>query len=246
MLRYSIVMRLNKFLAEAGIASRRGSDEIIRAGRVTVNGHKPEEMGVQVDPESDEVKIDGRMVTLRPHSVYCMLNKPVGYLTTVTDPHGRKTVMELLKDIPERIYPVGRLDFDTDGLLLITNDGSLSNALTHPRYQIEKEYRVDVNGNPTPDQLRILESGILLDGRLTGPAKINKDSVSRRKTSLLVTVTEGRKRQIRLMFRHIGFEVNGLTRLRIGPIHLGNLKDSCWRYLKETEVKELRSAAGTN
>ncbi|MEE2709723.1 MAG: pseudouridine synthase [Gemmatimonadota bacterium] len=239
-------MRLNKFLAEAGIASRRGSDEIIRAGRVTVNGHKPQEMGVQVDPESDEVKIDGRMVTLRPHSVYCMLNKPVGYLTTVTDPHGRKTVMELLKGIPERIYPVGRLDFDTDGLLLITNDGSLSNALTHPRYQIEKEYKVEVNGNPTPDQLRILESGILLDGRLTGQAKINIDSATRRKTSLLVTVKEGRKRQIRFMFRHIGFEVNGLTRLRIGPVHLGSLKDSCWRDLKEAEVKELRSAAGTN
>ena len=239
-------MRLNKFLAEAGIASRRGSDEIIRAGRVTVNGNKPEEMGVLVDPESDEVKIDGRLVTLRRHSVYCMLNKPVGYLTTVTDPHGRKTVMELLKDIPERIYPVGRLDFDTDGLLLITNDGSLSNTLTHPRYQIEKEYRVEVRGNPTPNQLNVLESGILLDGRLTSPAKINIDSVSSRKTSLLVTVKEGRKRQIRLMFRHIGFEVNGLTRLRIGPIHLGSLKGSCWRYLTETEVKKLRSVAGTD
>ncbi len=238
-------MRLNKFLAEAGIASRRGSDEIIRAGRVTVNGNKPEEMGVLVDPESDEVKLDGRMVILRRHTVYCMLNKPVGYLTTVADPHGRKTVMELLEDIPERIFPVGRLDFDTDGLLLITNDGALSNALTHPRYQIEKEYRVEVRGIPNTDQLSSLESGILLDGRLTGPAKIHIDSASRRKTSLRVTVKEGRKRQIRLMFRHIGFEVYGLTRLRVGPIHLGSLKDSCWRYLTDTEVRELRSVAGT-
>ena len=238
-------MRLNKFLAEAGIASRRGSDEIIRAGRVTVNGNKPEEMGALVDPESDEVKLDGRMVILRRHAVYCMLNKPVGYLTTVTDPHGRKTVMELLKDIPERIYPVGRLDFDTDGLLLITNDGALSNTLTHPRYQIEKEYRVEVRGIPSPDQLSSLERGILLDGRLTGPAKIHIDSASRRKTSLLVTVKEGRKRQIRLMFRHIGFEVYGLTRLRVGPIHLGSLKGSCWRYLTDNEIRELRSVAGT-
>ena len=240
---FLIVMRLNKYLAEAGVASRRGSDEIIRAGRVTVNGRTPDEIGVKVDPDRDQVALDGRLLRLTSETVYCILNKPRGCLTSVTDPHNRKTVMDLVRDIPQRIYPVGRLDLDSEGLLLLTNDGDLSYALTHPGYKIEKEYLVGIQGRPDDEQIRKLESGIPVEGRMTAPAKVTVLSATRRQTNLRITIHEGRKRQIRYMIKYLGYDVTELIRTRIGPIKLGDLNAAAWRYLTENEVESLKKAA---
>ena len=234
------MIRLNKFLADAGVASRRGSDTLIRSGRVTVNGLIPENIGMKVDPEVDLVVLDDNVVTSTGPLIYCILNKPAGCVTTVTDTHGRPTVMDYLKDIPQRVFPVGRLDFDTEGLLLITNDGDLSQTLSHPRFKVEKEYLVTVRGRPTSPQLDRLETGVAIDGRLTAPAKVALVSKKRGRTCLRMTIREGRKRQIRYMFRSLGYQVERLIRIRIGPIILDDLKPGTWRMLTKTEISSLK------
>ena len=166
------MMRLQKYLASCGVASRRGAEELIRRGRVTVNGAVVTEMGTQVDEEHDCVTFDGAVVKPEKKMVYVLLNKPVGYVTTVSDDKGRNTVMELVQDIPVRIYPVGRLDYDTEGLLLMTNDGDLTYRVTHPKNQVEKTYVAEVTGNITMNTLTQLRSGVYLDGVKTSPAKV--------------------------------------------------------------------------
>lgn len=236
------MIRLNKFLADAGVASRRGSDVLIRSGRVTVNGLVPYDIGVKVDPGVDRVALDDNEVTLIRTYVYGMLNKPAGCVTTVTDTHGRTTVMDYLKDIPQRVFPVGRLDFDTEGLLLITNDGDLSQALSHPRFKVEKEYLVTVRGSPTSAHLERLESGIVIEGRLTAPAEVALVSQKSGRTRLRVTIREGRKRQIRYMFRALGYHVERLIRVRIGPVTLDDLKPGTWRFLTGVEISSLKTS----
>ena len=237
-------MRLNRFLAVAGIASRRAGDSLILAGRVCVNGRVADALGTKIDPDVDQVAVDGRLIRPAQERVYCLFNKPTGCLSTVTDPHGRRTVMEYVKNVPQRIFPVGRLDYDTEGILLFTNDGELSHALIHPRFGVDKEYEVLVRGQPTDDALQRLESGIPMYGRLTAPARVRVQAGTHDGTWLSMTVHEGRKRQIRNMCAYVGYPVRQLRRTRFGPITLGNLPSGQWRYLSIQEIQVLRQAVG--
>lgn len=232
-------MRLNKYLAQAGLGSRRGSESLIREGRVSVNGHIVIELGVTVDPVGDVVAVDQKTVRLTATPVYLALNKPSGYLTTVTDPFNRPTVMDLLKNVSERVVPIGRLDLDSKGLLLLSNDGELGHLLTHPRFGVEKEYRAVVTGAPTQTALSQFEEGLLIENRITAPAKARVITRGADQSVLELIVCEGRKRQIRLMCEAIGHPVITLKRVRIGPIHLGELPEGTWRQLAPLEVRAL-------
>jgi 23S rRNA pseudouridine2605 synthase len=234
--------RLQRYLARSGVASRRACEQLIVDGRVRVNGAPVRELGTQVDADSDRVEVDRRPV--RPSAVhtYLALNKPVGVVSTVNDPQGRQTVLDLV-DHPSRIYPVGRLDADSEGLLLLTDDGDLAMRLTHPRYGVEKEYRALVRGSIDAATLKTLSTGVLLDGRPTAPARFQvaeRDPVG---TWLRVTIHEGRNRQIRRMAEAVGLEVVRLVRVRIGPLRLGRLPSGGWRPLSAAEVGELRMEA---
>lgn len=235
-------MRLNRFLASAGIASRRASESFILAGRVSVNGRVADALGIKIDPDSDRVTVDGRLIRPSHKQVYCLFNKPSGCLTTVMDPYDRRTVMEYIKDVPQRVFPVGRLDYDTEGVLLFTNDGELSHALIHPRFGVDKEYEVLVRGQPTDDALQRLERGIPMYGRLTAPARVRVQTRTRDGTWLSMTVHEGRKRQIRNMCAYVGYPVRRLRRIRFGPISLGDLPSGGWRYLGIQEIQALQQA----
>ncbi|MEA2574870.1 MAG: rRNA synthase [Chloroflexia bacterium] len=254
--------RLQKILAQAGIASRRAAEELIAAGRVTVNGEVVKEMGVRADPATDTIAVDGKPLKLNTGTgqaqkfVYIALNKPLGVVSTVKDPEGRPTVMTLLASakLTEqglRLYPVGRLDTDSTGLLLLTNDGDLTFRLTHPRYEVDKEYHVIVRGRPTGEALNKLREGVMIEGGLTAPAKIDVLSRTEGNTSLRITIREGRKRQVRLMCAAVGHPVIELTRVRFGPIELGDLQPGKWRNLAVHEAHALRKAvklksAGSN
>lgn len=233
-------MRLNKYLAACGVASRRSSDELIAAGHVSVNGQMENRLGVLIDPEHDRVSVSGQPVRSEAGCQYYMLNKPVGCLTTVTDPFGRPTVMSYMQGIDSRVFPVGRLDFDTEGLLLFSNDGALTQALTHPRYGIEKEYRALVQGRPDEAALRPLRTGVPLAGFTTAPAVVAIEDFSGRETVIKITIHEGRKRQIRYMMDYVGFPVLRLQRVRIGPVKLGNLAVGKQRPLSAAEIAALR------
>lgn len=232
-------MRINKFLAEAGLTSRRGADEMIAAGRVAVNGVTVTSMGLHVDPETDEVKVDGVRVRHKSNLEYWIMNKPTGYLTTVRDPFGRPTVMDLLPPLETRVYPVGRLDLDTSGLLFFTNDGDLALALTHPRHLVEKVYRAKVRGIPPKDVIRALEEGIRLQDGMTAPAKVKIEGEENGNAILRLTIREGRKRQVRRMLGTTGYPVITLHRLAVGPLRLGNIKPGELRRPTETELNEL-------
>jgi pseudouridine synthase len=235
--------RLQKILAHAGIASRRKAEELIREGRVTVNGETVTELGTKADPERDEIRVDGDRVRLPKRHVYIVMNKPREVVTTLSDPQGRTTVKHLLKGVRERVFPVGRLDYHSEGLLLITNDGELANRILSPSGHVEKVYHVKVNGRLTPEQLQQFRTGISLHGRRTAPAKIRliKDAPN---PWYEVGLTEGRQQQIRLMFKHLGRLVEKLRRVRIGPLELGKMPPGAWRHLTEDEVRRLRRAAG--
>lgn len=238
--------RLNKFLAGAGVASRRGADELIRAGRVTVNGAVVEELGTRVDPEADAVKVDGRRVMARSGPpVYILLNKPRGVMTTLEDPEGRPTVRGLLRGSWPRVYPVGRLDFNTEGLLLLTNDGELARLLMHPSSGVPKVYLAKVRGAPDEAALRRLAEGIPLDGRRTAPAtaRITRPGAN---AWLEISVTEGRNRLVRRLLEAIGHPVVKLRRVRYGPISLGDLPPGRHRTLTQDEVERLRTAVATS
>jgi len=234
--------RLQRYLARSGVASRRACEQLIVDGRVRVNGSPVRELGTSVDADSDRVEVDRRPV--RPTAVltYLALNKPIGVVSTASDPEGRRTVVELV-DHPSRIFPVGRLDSDSEGLLLLTDDGDLAMRLTHPRYGVEKEYRALVRGSVDSIVLDELSAGLLLDGRPTAPARFEvaeRDAVG---TWLRVTIHEGRNRQIRRMTEALGLEVVRLVRVRIGPLRLGRLPTGAWRLLTAAEVDALRKEA---
>lgn len=235
--------RLQKVLAHAGVASRRKCEELILAGKVEVNDEVVTTLGVKVDPEVDVIKVNGKPIRME-HKVYVMLHKPKGVITSVKDPQGRRVVTDYLKGIEERIYPVGRLDYDSEGLLLLTNDGELANLLTHPRHHVPRTYLAYVNGVPHGDVLDKLRSGLMLDDGMTAPAEVEYYDVSpdEKKSVIMITIHEGRNRQVRRMFEKVGFPVTRLKRIQFGTLSLGGLPRGKYRVLHAQDVKELRDA----
>ena len=231
-------MRLQKFLALCSVASRRAAETMITDGRVKVNGTVVRELGTKVSG-SDKVTVDGKPVRLDNKKVYIMLNKPAGCVTTVSDEKGRATVMEYVGDIQERIYPVGRLDYNTEGLLILTNDGDFTYALTHPKHEKEKVYEAIVSGIMLHGATDKLERGVYIDGKKTAPARVEVKE-HRRNTSLVeIAIHEGRNRQVRKMCEAVGHEVLALRRKSIAGVELGNLKPGKWRHLTEVEINKL-------
>jgi 23S rRNA pseudouridine2605 synthase len=232
--------RLQKVLAHAGVASRRKAEELIQQGRVTVNGKIVTQLGTRVDPDRDEVRVDSERIQTASSFVYIMVNKPRGVLSVMEDDRDRKSLGNLVP-APTRLYPVGRLDASSEGLILLTDDGGLANLLTHPRYQHEKEYLVLVNGRPSDSTLQAWRRGVLLDEKLTAPARVGVVRSQGDSTLLRVAMYEGRKRQIRRVASLLGHPVRELTRVRLGPLQLGTLEIGQWRYLTPKEVRELEA-----
>lgn len=230
--------RLQKVLAQAGIGSRRACEILIEEGRVSVNGEIAQ-LGRRVDPAHDVVEVDGSQIGVRPGLVHYLLNKPAGVVTTAADTHGRPTVVELVPAEP-RVFPVGRLDVDTEGLLLLTNDGDLAHRLTHPSFGVDKEYLATVEGRPSRATLRRLREGVELEDGLTAPAKASELSPG----LLRITIHEGRNRQVRRMCEAVGHPVQRLVRVRIGPLVDRQLAPGEWRALSQDEVRTLERAAG--
>ena len=233
-------MRLQKFIAECGIASRRNAEKIIESGRVTVNGELVDFMGCVIDPEEDVVEIDGRVIEPENKKYYIVLNKPKNYVTTVSDDLGRPTVMQLVSDINARIYPVGRLDFDTTGLLIMTNDGEFANILTHPKHVVNKTYIARIDKPLDENQLDRLRNGIDLDGVLTSPAKAENIKRPQKGFEVKITIHEGKNRQVRRMLDAVGANVMSLKRISVGSLTLGNLPEGKWRRLSDAEINKLR------
>ena len=231
--------RLQKFIARCGIASRREAENIILSGRVTVNKKTVTELGTKVDEDNDKVFLDGQRILPEKKLYYIMLNKPKGYVTTVKDEFDRKTVLELVEDLDARLYPVGRLDYDSEGLLLLTNDGDFAYKLTHPTQHVAKKYHAVVEGVADLEHVLKLRKGVEIDGYLTKPAKVEIADVRERTTQLNITISEGKNRQIRRMCEAVGLPVIKLTRVNIGGISLGNLPKGKWRHLTEAELKIL-------
>jgi 23S rRNA pseudouridine2605 synthase len=229
--------RLQKVLARAGMGSRRACEELIAGGRVSVNGVVAE-LGRRVKTEDDHIAVDGVPLSVRPGLVYYLLNKPAGVVTTVADPQGRRTVVDLVPAKP-RVFPIGRLDADTEGLLILTNDGELAHHLTHPRFGVEKEYFAIVEGTPSPAALRRLRQGVELEDGITAPAQVAPIPPN----GLRITIHEGRNRQVRRMGDAIGHRVLRLVRTRIGPVSDRRLRPGSWRVLVPREVRALESAA---
>lgn len=235
-------MRLQKYLAACGVASRRGAEEMIAQGLVQVNGITVREMGTSVS-EGDEVRVRGEVVKPEGEKRYVLYYKPIGEVTTAMDPQGRPTVLDHFRDYPVRLYPVGRLDFDSEGLLLLTNDGDLTARLTHPSYEVDKAYIARVTGDIAQEDLRRLRSGILLDDRMTAPAGarvLRRDAAF---SDLLITIHEGRNRQVRRMVEALGRRVLRLKRVGYGPLQLGQMQRGQWRELTADEVRALRDSA---
>ncbi|HWR45261.1 pseudouridine synthase [Sporomusa sp.] len=233
--------RLQKVIAQAGIASRRDAEELITAGRVTVNGKVVTELGTKIESRRDRVAVDGKPLKAEKY-VYILLNKPKGVVTTLEDPRGRKTVADIVAKIPERIYPVGRLDYNTEGLLIMTNDGDVTYALTHPSHEIAKTYLAKVEGYPPEEKLDKLRVGIKLEDGVTAPAKINIVDIDREKelTTLEIIIYEGKNRQIRRMCEAIGYPVKNLKRIQYAFLTLEGLRRGQYRQLLAGEVEELK------
>jgi pseudouridine synthase len=242
--------RLQKILSQAGVASRRLSEELIAQGRVQVNGVTVTELGTKADPDADEIKVDGRRIHAQKRKRYILLHKPRGYITSRSDPQGRPTVLDLLRGVREYIYPVGRLDYDSEGLLILTNDGDLAARLTHPRHEVDKVYEARVRGVPDAHVLDRLAKGVTIDGKRTAPAKVRViDPPNRRpsendQTRIELAIHEGRQRQVRKMFDAVGHPVVRLKRVRIGPIEDPDIPPGHWRELTPQEVERLRRATG--
>ena len=232
-------IRLQKYISECGAASRRAAEDMIASGRVKVGKATVTELGTKVDPENVKVYIDGKLITRVKKKYYIALNKPKGYITTVSDQFDRRTVIELTEDLNERLYPVGRLDYDSEGLLFLTNDGDFAQMITHPSKKINKTYKVVVKGNPDPLALSKLKQGIVLDGTKTSPAQVQLTKTLDNTAELTITISEGRNRQVRRMCEEIGHEVLKLTRTSIGGVKLGNLPRGKWRHLTERELDVL-------
>ncbi|GMQ61795.1 pseudouridine synthase [Vallitalea maricola] len=233
-------IRLQKYLADAGIASRRKCESYIVEGKVSVNGRVVKELGSKIEPDKDIVKYNSRVVKNNSHLIYIMLNKPTGYITSVSDEKGRKTVMDLI-DINTRVYPIGRLDYNTSGLLLLTNDGDLTYKLTHPKHEVEKKYIVTVKGVPSEEKLNELRKGTDLGVYKTSHSKISVLQSSKDKTKLKVVIHEGKNRQVRKMFEHIGCPVIKLQRAAIGKLKIDGLSQGKYRHLSKDELNYLKN-----
>ncbi|HAJ33368.1 MAG TPA: pseudouridine synthase [Candidatus Atribacteria bacterium] len=235
--------RLQKYLAGAGIASRRKCEELILQGQVQVNNSVVTKLGTKVDPQKDIVEVKGKLVKYKEkkHYSYILLNKPKGYLTSLFDPFGRPVVLDLLKGVKERVYPVGRLDFNSEGLLILTNDGELAYALTHPSKEVEKIYIVKVKGIPSPEKLKTLSKGVILENNYRiSPCNIYLLKITNGNAILKIKIREGKKRQIRKMGEYIGHFVLKLRRTQLGPISLKGVKPGEYRYLNKEEIKSLK------
>lgn len=234
--------RLHKVMARAGVASRRKCEQYVLEGRVKVNGETVHILGVQVDPLIDIIEVDDKPLSFSKERVYIVINKPVGYLTTVRDPFGRHIVLDLLHLPKAGIFPVGRLDRDSEGILLLTNDGELAYRLTHPKFQIERTYLAEVRGHPEEGILDCLRRGIILEDGLTAPAQV-KLFERRKNTSILeIVIREGRKRQVRRMCDKVGHSVLKLKRISIGPLEISNLRTGDYRLLSTSEIHSLQKA----
>ena len=232
--------RLQKYLSECSVASRRKSEELIRDGKVKING-RIAEIGDKVIPGKDVVTVNGKKVSAVKEKYYIMLNKPRGYVTTMSDELGRKCVAELVSDVGAVVYPVGRLDRDSEGLLLMTNDGEFANSVMHPRKHVPKTYRVTVRSNINDSQVDRLENGILLDGKMTLPSEVHILEKSAERSVFEITIYEGRNRQIRKMCEDVSLDVIRLKRNSVGPVKLGMLQPGKWRELTDDEVRKLVS-----
>ena len=233
-------IRLQKFLADAGVASRRKAEEMILAGKVVVNGKKITELGTKVDEEIDTVTCEGKPVKRTTNYIYIIMNKPAKYVTTVKDQFDRPNVLSLLKKIKQRVYPVGRLDYDTTGLLILTNDGDLTHKLTHPSKEIPKTYIAKVKNVPMEEKLEELRKGVTIDGKKMQPAKVSVHKIYDKNCELMITIHEGRNRQVRKMCEKIGHDVLKLERLSIGKLKLDDLKVGEYRMLTTKEVEYLK------
>ncbi len=229
-------MRLNKYIASCGAASRRGADALVEAGRVTVNGSVVKGHGMDIDAQKDTVCVDGAKLTPEQKMVYIMLNKPAGVLSTCRDDRGRKTVLDIVNDVDERLFPVGRLDYDTEGLLLMTNDGDFAYQCTHPKHEQDKTYYAEVNGDLTNAALSRLEQGVIIDEQITSKAKIKVLDRPGNITKLTIAIHEGRNRQVRKMFEAVGCRVSYLRRTAVGRLTIGDLALGQWRYLTEKDI----------
>ena len=236
-------VRLQKFLAESGVASRRKSEELIEQGKVKVNG-RTASIGDKVDPKRDTVTVSGKKIVKTKSHTYIVLHKPRGINTTKSDEKDRKCVAELIKDVEGRVYPVGRLDKDSEGMLLFTNDGAFANAMTHPTKHVPKTYRVTVRPSISEEQITALTQGVIIEERKTAPAEVRVITKEEGRVVLEIILYEGRNRQIRKMCEEVGLEVARLKRTAIGSIKLGMLKQGAWRHLTEDEVRKLMIAAG--
>ncbi|HBK86830.1 MAG TPA: pseudouridine synthase [Firmicutes bacterium] len=235
--------RLQKYLAKAGLASRRQAEQLILRGEVSVNGQVAH-LGMKIDPEHDIVNWLGQTVVAQQEKLYFMVNKPKGVVTTAKDTHGRPTVLDLLPADGPRVYPIGRLDIDTEGLLLLTNDGDFAYALTHPKFEVVKTYYAFVKGQPAPEQLRRMAKGLLLEDGPTAPAHVRLLNQGQKGSLLAISIHEGRNRQVKRMCNAIGHPVLGLQRVTFGSLELGDLPLGHWRSLEVTEVAELKQQAG--
>jgi 23S rRNA pseudouridine2605 synthase len=240
------VERLQKILSQAGIASRRASEQLMLDGRVTVNGVTILELGTKADAAKDDIRVDGRRIKITQRHRYILLNKPRGYVTTRSDPERRATVLDLVQGVKEYVYPVGRLDYESEGLLLLTNDGDLAAQLTHPSHEVPRVYEARVLGIPDEHDLQRLSRGLLLDGRRTAPAEVRLLPLRRddANATLVITLHEGRNRQVRDMCDAIGHPVDRLKRVAIGALRDPRLKLGHWRELDQDEVTRLKKAAG--
>lgn len=234
-------MRLQKFMAKCGVASRRKSEELISQGLVKVNGKIVKELGTKIDPIKDLVRVEEKIIKLETNKIYIMLNKPIGYVTTLSDEKDRKVVTDLIDQVNERIYPVGRLDIDTTGLLLLTNDGDLTYKLTHPSSKVVKRYIAIVEGVPNRNELQRFRNGLIIDGKPTAPADIKISKRFDDESILDIRIHEGRNRQVKKMCEAINHPVKKLKRISIGELELGGLDIGNWRYLNQDEIEYLKS-----
>ena len=236
--------RLNRYLARSGVASRRAADALIASGAVLVNGRRPPPAGMLVDPDRDRVTVDGSPVQAHPGTAWFAVHKPEGVIVTASDPQGRPTLFDLLGEHSDRrLFAVGRLDYDSSGLILVTDDGQLANRLAHPRHKVPKEYLAVVRGTPAAADLRRLREGVELEDGPTGPAEVELVGSAAGVSELRIVITEGRNRQVRRMFDAVDHEVRHLSRVAFGPVRLGRLKTGGHRRLRPAEVEALRRAA---
>lgn len=231
-------MRINKFLSNSGLASRRKCDQLIEEGKVFVNGKQVTELGSQINEKKDKVTVEGKTITLPSSFVYIKLNKPKGYACTAQDEKGRKTIYDLI-DSEERLFSIGRLDYDTEGLILLTNDGDFANKVAHPKFNIDKEYRVTVEGEIKESEMAVMRKGVVVDGQRMPSSIVNFISYENGNTKLSVIIDEGQNRQIRRMFEAIGKTIKLLKRVRIGQVRLGGLRRGDYKDLTEVELNSL-------